>query len=232
MHYEPSSLLVLFSDPIQEANTKVINLEEDDERAVHAIIESFYTGTYTSPVAKASGDQLSPMSHDIPVYHRAKKYMLDETLVKTALLKSEEHILKGWSSAAFANALEEAFDSVPADGDDLTKAVTQVAKVQVVALYTWPTDGCLEFRRVIRNIPVLAAELAESLAHQQKVLLSNQEKTTRKSNLLLDIKCLTPTCANRGPITFSLPVSANSTGNAYCPFCVDGKAVADWQTNY
>ncbi|KAK6391243.1 hypothetical protein LTR65_004703 [Meristemomyces frigidus] len=143
----------------KEAEENVITLHEDDPDAVDAMLQYFYKSDYAG---RLPGSQPSAIVLDVRTHRVADKYGV-APLCKLATSKFADGAIKGWNTAAFAEAIEEVYSSLPADPRwELRGRLVGVAKAHAKALFS--EDFGLHFRKIAATVPSFSAQLARILS--------------------------------------------------------------------
>lgn len=208
------------ADLEQEANDHAITLHEDDEDAVNAMLEFFYTQDYTLSVGK--GDP-SGLSFHIVAYHLAGKYMLATTLQELAARKFSANAEEAWPTTAFTDAISKVFELADAQGDALTAAVIRISKENLTLLM----ENQSGFKKVLAEEPALAAAIVEHTLQKLEAVEEERDaakkKPERTDRGVKYFKCCHYGCSfgGIGSCTFMLS-SMVSRGPLYCPLCGSG----------
>lgn len=145
---------------IQEGRTGVINLEHDDPKAIAATLDYLYQGHYKCTIVE-TGDQV--------LYHTAVFVLADKLgifALKTYALQFIGTALSTmFGSSPYVELLMYVYESAPpgSAGKGLRALVVEEIKGHGKAAFQ--LSNGVEFRKMLVDVPELAADLAESLTN-------------------------------------------------------------------
>ncbi|OJZ80027.1 hypothetical protein ASPFODRAFT_38456 [Aspergillus luchuensis CBS 106.47] len=176
----------------KETADNAVHFEEDDPRAIEAMVHFMYGFDYDS-----SGSQhgrISPMLFSIRVYNIADKFVVPQ-LKQLAKEKFETIIQTCWQMDDFPTAIAEAYNCTPKTDRGLRDPLVKISHENIATLLE--NDG---FQTVLEEVAGFAANLAQCL--------------TQKNNGPMQTKYRCPDCAENWFIEI------NTTREVqYCPFC-------------
>ncbi|RDI87569.1 hypothetical protein Vi05172_g2427 [Venturia inaequalis] len=147
-------------DTFEEGRTGVINLEHDDPQAIAATLDYLYQGHYKCTIVE-TGDQV--------LYHTAVFVLADKLgifALKTYALQFIGTALSTmFGSSPYVELLMYAYESAPpgSAGKGLRALVVEEIKGHGKAAFQLSNGA--EFRKMLVDVPELAADLAESLTN-------------------------------------------------------------------
>ena len=183
-------LRTTFTDHHQEAADGIIELKEDNVRAVEAMLHFMYTFDYDG--SGNDQERISPMLFNTEVYSIGEKYAIS-ALKQRAKEKFDKVVRICWDMDDFAPAVTKIYNSTPSTDKGLRGTVVKVAHEHVSALLLKN-----DFRVVLEETAGFAADVTRLLVRGDNPSLVNY-------------RC--PNCFNVWRAVLS------STSAYYCIYC-------------
>lgn len=154
-----------------------------------------------------SSTDCAPIVFDVKMFAIADKYFI-QPLKLLASKKFRKRCRKEWQTAAFAEAVAEAYDSSPKDDDTLKRTIIKIIKKNGGEIRRLAATN-LELANTFRAIPDLGADVffADHLSEQEQA---------GKEGVVDWYSCPSSDCQDVGRI-FSVYVKCGYTMNFSCP---------------
>lgn len=149
-------ILVSVSNKSQETAAGVIELKEDNSRAVEAMLRFMYTFDYDS--SGSDWERASPILFNVEVYSIAEKYGV-LPLKLQAKEKFEKAIQNCWDMDDFSPAITEIYNSTPTTDRGLRDAVVEISHEHICRLLEKHA-----FRDVLEETAGFAADVTQQMA--------------------------------------------------------------------
>ncbi|PLB47857.1 hypothetical protein P170DRAFT_465392 [Aspergillus steynii IBT 23096] len=183
----------LYQGDWMETTENAVHLEEDDPRAIEAMIHFMYGFEYDS-----SGSQhgrISPMLFNIRVYQIADKYVVPQ--LKQLAKEKFEIVLKAcWQMDDFPTAIAEGYGCTPKEDRGLRDPLVKISHEHITQLLAKD-----DFQTALEETTGFAADLAQGLT-----------RTVDKDPTLTKYRC--PSCGNEWRLGI-----VNGGPMSRCPCC-------------
>lgn len=154
----------------QEAETGILDLSEDPEGIVAALVQFCYEFTYDEPAE-------APMTFHVRMFDIGERYTIPD-LQALAARKFELSSVAKWSTEDFAVATREIYENDVKNARAFKMMISQISADRSAELFgTVPEDGDDHFRGMVQSLPGYAMDVLRETNNVEK---RKKEKEVRK----------------------------------------------------
>lgn len=172
-HVKALSSVHVVSFKVQEATTGRIDLSDDYESAVEAMIQFFYTQQYSTPKPD-QGAPITEATFQIEVQRLADKYDVPD-LTAYATAQFESIIKNHWRDIlSFADVIKATYASSINTACPLRKVLAEHAATHARTIFSMETDVDQAFAAAVATVPAYGVDVM--VAAQKQVPAGEQRK--------------------------------------------------------